>query len=261
MELHQCHSNSELPAQDIRKAIDDLNLKARAEEEIELLKEEMSSTIEFYKAEHITLVEHIEACSIQLRMSESLYTKGCINLLKHRLLLCELMLQKAEQAFSSHLANPVVLPQFYVCTSSDSPSNILSILNPLVKDENELSVHADHQDPYQSDDDSELFGEEELDNESDTSDDSSIQPCDPSSSYTSMPVESKDRSDASYEDSSVQPCPQPYYPLSTCISSPISCSLNSTSEVRFLSAECAEGESHEIRDEGSSEGIFAASIL
>lgn len=137
----------------------------------------------------------------------------------------------------------MVLPQFYVCTSSDSPSNILSILNPLVKDENELSVHADHQDPYQSDDDSELFGEEELDNESDTSDDdSSIQPCDPSSSYTSMPVESKDRSDASYEDSSVQPCPQPYYPLSTCISSPTSCSLNSTSEVRFLSAECAEGE-------------------
>ena len=65
LELHQCQFSSELPAQSIRKAIDALHLKSRAEKEIELLKEEMSSTIEFYKT------------------CETIYTKDCIHLRKH----------------------------------------------------------------------------------------------------------------------------------------------------------------------------------
>lgn len=77
LELQEVHSGIELPELSIRKVIDAVNMKARAQEEIPLLKGEMDSMLKFYKKEHFTIIEHMETFAIQAAMQDSLYTKGC----------------------------------------------------------------------------------------------------------------------------------------------------------------------------------------
>ena len=114
--VSRCPHSFSLPAKTVRQLIDDLNLKNRAVEEIRLLKEEMLSVVDFYSEEHKSLQQQLVVCENQ--SDKSRYTQGCIILLKHRLLSCELMLKNAEMHFSSFIAIPD-LPSFIVlCDSS-----------------------------------------------------------------------------------------------------------------------------------------------
>ena len=77
--LSRCTHSFNLPAKTVRELIDNLNLKSWAVEEVQLLKEEMVSVIDFYCEEHRYLQQIME----ENQVTESLYSQGCITLLKH----------------------------------------------------------------------------------------------------------------------------------------------------------------------------------
>ena len=53
--VSNCPHSFSLPAKTVRQLIDDLNLKTRAVEQIQLLKKDMLSVIDYYSDEHYSL--------------------------------------------------------------------------------------------------------------------------------------------------------------------------------------------------------------
>ena len=84
----------------INKAIRANNMKQRAEEEIEMVKEDMKRAAKFYCTEHLLLHSQIDA----LQIVQTRYRNGCVNLLYHRLLQCECTLLQYSKNFEPYIS-------------------------------------------------------------------------------------------------------------------------------------------------------------
>ena len=76
-------------------------MKKRAQEEIEMVKEEMKRSADFYVREHSLLHAHLSRIRGD---TQSRYAKGCINLLHHRILHCEITLSIFSKTFQAHIS-------------------------------------------------------------------------------------------------------------------------------------------------------------
>ena len=85
----------------LNRAVRALQLKQRAQEEIEIVKEDMRRSADFYTAEYMLLHAHLN--EIRSR-AQTRYNKGCMNLLCHRLLHCEITLAHFSKIFQSHIS-------------------------------------------------------------------------------------------------------------------------------------------------------------
>ena len=156
--VSRCPHSFSLPAKTVRQLIDDLNLKTRAVEEIQLLKKDMTAVVDHYSDEHKSLQQQLVIHVSQ--EADSLYAQGCIILLKYRLLSCELMLSQAEAKFSPYVTLPK-LPDFSIlCDSSEIPL-------PRKFDTYSITEHSEEAEPGDNSSDG-------LPTADDTSDDSDI---------------------------------------------------------------------------------------
>ena len=80
------------------------------------MREEISRTVDFYTKEHSLLEQHID----RLNSTDSLscFKQGCLNLLSHRLLSCEITLTNFVNAVSYHQS--VHLPKLSLIVDDDS---------------------------------------------------------------------------------------------------------------------------------------------
>ena len=85
----------------LNSAVRTLQMKRRAQEEIEMVKEDMKRSADFYVAEHSLLHTHLSRIRGD---AQTRYIKGCINLLCHRLLQCEIMLSTYSKTFQPHIS-------------------------------------------------------------------------------------------------------------------------------------------------------------
>ena len=85
----------------LNKAVRALQMKQRAQEEIEMVKEDMKRSANFYTAEHSLLLAHLK---IILSGPQTTYSKGCTNLLSHRLLQCEITLTLFSKMFQPYIS-------------------------------------------------------------------------------------------------------------------------------------------------------------
>lgn len=101
------------PTEILAKIVRAHDMKSRASEEVEILKKEMSRVVEFYSKEHSLLMQHIDC----LNTTDSLpvFQQGCLNLLYHRLLLCEKILVHLSSLFSHH--HNLSIPKLSLFTS------------------------------------------------------------------------------------------------------------------------------------------------
>ena len=86
-----------------------MNMNERAKEEVEIVKQDMIRTATFYSQEHSLLTSYVEKLKCK---PSTVYTRGCLNLLFHRLILCEFTLADCTKAFS---------PSFLTHTQQVSP--------------------------------------------------------------------------------------------------------------------------------------------
>ena len=85
----------------LNNAVRMLQMKKRAQEEIEMVKEDMKRSVNFSVAEHSLLQAHLK----RIRGgAETKYIRGCINLLYHRLLQCEITLSLYSKTFQPHIS-------------------------------------------------------------------------------------------------------------------------------------------------------------
>ena len=75
-----------------------IHINERAQEVVKV-KQDMIRTATFYSQEHSLLNKYIEKLKCNI---SSAYTRGCLNLLFHWLVLCEFTLADCAKAFSPH---------------------------------------------------------------------------------------------------------------------------------------------------------------
>ena len=84
----------------LTKTVRVLRMKQRAQE-VEILKEDMRRCIHFHTAEHSLLRVHLNRIHGDVQTT---YSKGCLNLLYHRLLQCEIALNHYSKVFQLHIS-------------------------------------------------------------------------------------------------------------------------------------------------------------
>ena len=85
----------------LNRAVRALQLKQRAQEEIEIVKEDMKRSANFYTTEHALLHAHLNEIH---NGAQTRYNKGCMNLLCHGLLQCEITLAHFSTMFQPHIS-------------------------------------------------------------------------------------------------------------------------------------------------------------
>lgn len=95
------HSTVSVDTALLNRAVRILHMNHRAQEEIRMVKEDMKRTAEFYAAEHSLLHSHLDRIRSGI---QSVYNKGCLNLLSHRLVQCEFTLTHCAKAFVPHIS-------------------------------------------------------------------------------------------------------------------------------------------------------------
>lgn len=90
------------------------NMMKRASEEEQMVNKEFASLENSMKAEHSILLQYVSTVT-QSSSPNSLYQKGCINLLKRRLLLCEASLLSFAKSVTSYYT--VNIPQLEILGS------------------------------------------------------------------------------------------------------------------------------------------------
>ena len=85
----------------LNSAVQTLQMKRRAQEEVEMVKEDMKRSADFYVAEHSLLHTHLSRIRGD---AQTRYIKGCINLLCHCLLQCEIMLSTYSKTLQPHIS-------------------------------------------------------------------------------------------------------------------------------------------------------------
>ena len=106
-------SSETVPTEVLAKIVRAHDMKRRASEEVEILKKEMSRVVEFYSKEHSLLKQHTDC--LNTTDSLSVFQQGCLNLLYHRLLLCEKILVHLSSLFSHH--HNLTIPKLSLLTS------------------------------------------------------------------------------------------------------------------------------------------------
>lgn len=102
------------------RAVRVLQMKQRAEEEIEIVKEDMKRSADFHTAEHSLLCSHLNEMRSKTPTS---YHKGCINLLCHRLLQCEITLNLYSKTFYTHISYEYPTNVLMLETQNSADSN------------------------------------------------------------------------------------------------------------------------------------------
>ena len=95
------HSTVSVDTALLNRAVRILHMNHRAQEEIEMVKEDMKRTAEFYAAEHSLLHSHLDRICSGV---QNVYNKGCLNLLSYRLIQCEFTLTHCAKAFVPHIS-------------------------------------------------------------------------------------------------------------------------------------------------------------
>ena len=85
----------------LNNAVRMLQMKKRAQEEIEMVKEDMKRSVDFSVAEHSLLQTHLKRIHGD---EQTKYTRGCLNLLCHRILQCEITLSVFSKSFPPHVS-------------------------------------------------------------------------------------------------------------------------------------------------------------
>ena len=109
LEVNSIISQTTVPTELSAKIVRIYDMKRRAEEEVEMLQEEMSRVVDFYTSEHSLLEQHID--SLMSMVSLSHFQRGCLNLLHHRLLSCEVSLTNFVHSVRYHHGIHLDLPQ------------------------------------------------------------------------------------------------------------------------------------------------------
>ena len=78
-----------------------IHINERAQEEVVKVKQDMIRTATFYSQEHSLLNKYIDKLKCNI---SSAFTRGCLNLLFHRLVLCEFTLADCAKAFSPYIS-------------------------------------------------------------------------------------------------------------------------------------------------------------
>ena len=111
----------------LNKADRAFQMKQRAQEEIEIVKEDMKRSANFYTAEHSLLLAHLKRI---LSAPQTTYSKGCTNLLSHHLLQCEITLTLFSKMFQ-----PYISYEYPMCSLISSIHNSSTLDTANVDDE------------------------------------------------------------------------------------------------------------------------------
>ena len=117
LEVDSIISSTAVPTELSAKIVRAFDMKRRVEEEVEILREEISRILDFYTREHSLLEQHIDDC-INSTDSPSCFKQGCLNLLYHRLLYCEVTLMHFSNSISYH--HHVLLPKLKLIVADGS---------------------------------------------------------------------------------------------------------------------------------------------
>lgn len=103
-----------------------MNMNERAKEEVEIVKQDMIRTATFYSQEHSLLTSYVEKLKCK---PSTVYTRGCLTLLFHRLVLCEFTLAGCTKAFSPYISysypTSVTLSHFHSVQGYDGTTTAL----------------------------------------------------------------------------------------------------------------------------------------
>ena len=99
----------------LNSAVRTLQMRQRAEEEIRDVKEDMRRSADFYTAEYHLIHAHLSRIGSG---SQSRYSKGCLNLLCHRLFKCEITLTLYSKMF-----HPYISYEYPACSLISSMHN------------------------------------------------------------------------------------------------------------------------------------------
>lgn len=122
VEVNSVVSQTTVPTELSAKIVRICDMKRRAEEEVEMLQEEMSRIVDFYTSEHSLLEQHID--SLMSTTSPSRFQQGCLNLLQHRLLSFEVSLTSFAHSVRHHHSVHLDLPQLRMIVAESCGSFI-----------------------------------------------------------------------------------------------------------------------------------------
>lgn len=116
-------NSTTVPTELSGKIVRAFDMKKRAEEKVEIMHQEISQIADFYTKEHLILKQHID----RLNSSDlfSCFNQGCLNLLYHRLLSCEVSLTNFSNCVSHY--HSVHIPKLSLIVTDASYHNDCSL--------------------------------------------------------------------------------------------------------------------------------------
>ena len=145
LEVHSIVTSPTMPTELSAKIARAVDMKKRAEEDLRILKEEICQIVDFYTREHSLIKQHIDHF---LKSTDSLscFKQGCLNLLYHRLLSCEITLTHFSRSVISD--QPIHLPKLSLVMADDIGSELESVTLPTLPDEEIETDSSDSGDEY-----------------------------------------------------------------------------------------------------------------